>query len=187
MKIEESTYSGHDGTEMLLRIWHPDTASSRGPVVGIHGLGSHSGLMSFMAESFAEKGFTFYAPDLRGFGTFSGMKGHVESFDEYIDDMHALMKLVREKQDSGRLILFGHSLGGLHVIRYIARHPNEVDAAIIPCPAVSERLKMGSAIRAIASLLSKVNSKKYFDTGLDLDILARNPDVVQRDRHLDDR
>ncbi|MHA2024262.1 MAG: alpha/beta hydrolase [Candidatus Thorarchaeota archaeon] len=178
---EESTYQGFDGTTMLLRIWKPE-GEPKAVVLGIHGLGSHSGLMDFMAEQFTSRGFIFYAPDMRAFGTYPGKKGHVESYDEYIDDMESLVAYLKLMHHEAKLFLFGHSLGGLHVIRYITSHPGEADGIMIPCPAVSERLKMSGAIRAMAKFLSKFNVKIYFDNGLDFDLLSRNPEFVKRIR-----
>jgi alpha-beta hydrolase superfamily lysophospholipase len=81
-----------------------------------------------------------------------------------------------------KLFLFGHSLGGLHVIRYIANHPGEADVIMIPCPAVSERLKMSGAVRAMLKFLSKLNAKMYFSNGLDYELISRNHEVVKRNR-----
>ncbi|MBY8996369.1 MAG: lysophospholipase [Candidatus Thorarchaeota archaeon] len=178
---EESQYQGFDGTTMLLRIWKPE-GEPKAVVLGIHGLGSHSGLLSFIAEQFTSQGYTFYAPDMRAFGTYPGRKGHVESFDEYIDDMESLVAYLKLMHHDTKLFLFGHSLGALHVIRYIANHPGESDGIMIPCPAVSERLKMSGATRAIAKFLSKLNAKMYFSNGLDYDLISRNPEVVKSNR-----
>lgn len=178
---EESTYQGFDGTTMLLRTWKPED-EPKAVVLGIHGLGSHSGLLDFLAEQFTSQGYLFYAPDMRAFGTYPGRKGHVESYDEYIDDMESLVAYLKLMHHDTKLFLFGHSLGGLHVIRYITRHPGEADGIMIPCPAVSERLKMSGATRAIAKFLSKLNVKIYFDNGLDFDLLSRNPEFVKRIR-----
>ncbi|MHA3964845.1 MAG: lysophospholipase [Candidatus Thorarchaeota archaeon SMTZ1-45] len=178
---EESTYQGFDGTTMLLRIWRPE-GEPKAMVLGIHGLGSHSGLLSFMAEQFTSNGYIFYAPDMRGFGTFPGRKGHVDSFDEYIDDMESLVAYLKLLHQDRKLFIFGHSLGGLHVIRYVANHPDEADGIILSCPAVSERLKMSKATRAIGAFLSRLNAKMYFSNGLDFDLLSRNPEVVRRNR-----
>lgn len=166
---------------MLLRIWKPED-EPKAVVLGIHGLGSHSGLLDFLAEQFTSHGYLFYAPDMRAFGTYPGKKGHVESYDEYIDDMESLVAYLKLMHHDTKLFLFGHSLGGLHVIRYITRHPGEADGIMIPCPAVSERLKMSGATRAIAKFLSKLNVKIYFDNGLDFDLLSRNPEFVKRIR-----
>ncbi|MFW9870415.1 MAG: alpha/beta hydrolase [Candidatus Thorarchaeota archaeon] len=174
----ESTYQGFDGTTMLLRIWKPE-GDSKAIVLGLHGLGSHSGRLSYLGERFTSEGYAFYAPDLRGFGTFPGRKGHVESFDEYTDDLESLVAYMRLLHQDKKLFLFGHSLGAVFIIHYITKHPGEADGIIIPAPAVSERLKVGSATRAIASFLSRLNVKMYFDNGLDHELISRNPEIVK--------
>ncbi len=178
---EESTYQGFDGTTMLLRIWKPES-EPKAIVLGLHGLGSHSGRLAYLGERFTSQGYAFYAPDLRGFGTFPGRKGHVERFEEYIDDVESLVAYLKLLHHNTKLFLFGHSLGALFIVHYIAKHPGEADGIIIPAPAVSERLKVSSATRAIASLLSKLNVKMYFDNGLDHELISRNPEVVKDNR-----
>lgn len=178
---EESTYQGFDGTTMLLRIWKPD-GEPKAIVLGLHGLGSHSGRLAYLGERFTKEGYTFYAPDMRGFGTFPGRKGHVESWDEYTEDLESLVAYLKLLHQDKKLYLFGHSLGGVFIVHYIVKHPGEADGIIIPAPAVSERLKIGAATRAIASFLAKLNVKMYFDNGLDHELISRNPEIVKDNR-----
>ena len=182
MSSEEEHYSGHDGTIMLLRVWKPE-GPPRGVIIGFHGLGSHSGLQEFVAKQFASKGFVFYAPDLRGFGTFPGRKGHVESYDEYDEDIKLLVDQVKEGHPEEKLFLFGHSLGAVHAARYTMKYPDApVTGLILPCPAVSEQLSVSAVTRAMAAGMSKLNVKSYFDNGLVHDKLAQNPAVVQMNK-----
>ncbi|MBD3405735.1 MAG: alpha/beta fold hydrolase [Candidatus Lokiarchaeota archaeon] len=183
MTDSETSYKGHDDKEMFLRIWKSKTEQEKAIVIGIHGLGSHSGLLSFLGETFSKQGYTFYAPDMRAFGHYDGTKGHIESFDEYTEDIHALVHQIKSVNPSKKVFLFGHSMGGLHVIRYAAVYQDEVDGLITPCPAVSERLKIGSVTKAIARILAKANSMRYFDNGLVLDYLSRNEEFVERNRN----
>jgi alpha-beta hydrolase superfamily lysophospholipase len=145
-------------------------------------LGSHSGRLAYLGKEFTSKGYAFYAPDLRAFGTFPGRKGHIESFDEYIDDLESLVAYLKLLHQDKKLFLFGHSLGAVFIVLYIVNHPDEADGIMIPAPAVSERLKVGAATRAIASFLSKLNVKIYFSNGLDYDLISRNPEVVKDNR-----
>ena len=181
MREIESTYTGFDGTKMFLRTWVPDE-EPRAVIIGIHGLGSHSGLQNFIGTTFAKRGMPFYAPDLRGFGRFEGLKGHVDSFDHWIEDIHCVVKQVKEEEPHKKLFMFGHSAGGLFALYYAAKYQRELDGIITPCPAVSERLKIGAGTRMVMNLLSKLNTKKLFPTGLDLTLLARNPEVVRRNQ-----
>ncbi len=178
---EESTYQGFDGTTMLLRIWKPE-GEPKAVVLGLHGLGSHSGRLGYLGERFTAQGYIFYAPDMRAFGTYPGRKGHVESFDEYTEDLESLVAYLKLLHQDKKLFLFGHSLGAVFIIHYVLKHPDEADGILIPAPAVSERLKVSSTTRKIGSLLSKLNVKIYIDNGLDYELISRNPEVVKDNR-----
>ena len=179
MKTEESGYIGHDGEKMFLRAWLPD-AEPRALVIGIHGLGSHSGLMSFHGESFAAKGMAFFAPDLRGFGKNPGLKGHVERFDEYIEDMNSLTTQLKDRMPGKPAYMFGHSLGGQHVIRYVSTYPKAVDGIILSGPAISHTLNIGIGKRIAAEFLSLLNVKRYFSSNVDHSFDSHDPEVVKQ-------
>ncbi|MFW9907122.1 MAG: alpha/beta hydrolase [Candidatus Thorarchaeota archaeon] len=181
MKMEESEYMGYDGTQMFMRVWSPQQ-QPKAVLLGFHGLGSHSGLISHVGEFFANSGYLFYAPDMRGFGHYSGIKGHVDSFEEYNKDMESLVAFIKLKHPSLKLFLYGHSLGALWIVLYVMEYQEGIDGILLPSLAVSERLKIGTATRSIMKVLSKANVKKHFDTGLDLDLIARNPEVVKRNK-----
>ncbi len=182
MSTEEEHYSGYDGTTMLLRVWKP-VEKPRAIILGFHGLGSHSGLLSFVGKEFAKNGYLFYAPDMRGFGTYPGRKGHIESFGEYNQDIKVLIDEIREGHPDEKMFMYGHSLGGVFIGIYMLEYPNApIDGLIMPCPAVSERLEVSKITRMVGSLLSKINIKTYIDDGLRLDLISRNQEVVQRNK-----
>ncbi|MBE0527559.1 MAG: alpha/beta hydrolase, partial [Candidatus Thorarchaeota archaeon] len=103
-----------------------------------------------------------------------------ESYDEYDEDIKLLVEQVKEGHPDEKLFLFGHSLGSVHAARYTMKYPSApIQGLILPCPAVSERLKISAATRTMAAGLSKLNVKSYFDNGLDLEKLASNPAVIK--------
>ncbi len=179
MVNEESTYVGHEGKTMFMQYWLPKGEPTV-VVLGIHGLGGHSGELAFIAEYFCERGVAFYAPDLRGFGRNEDEMGHVDDFDEYTEDINSIVSYLQLKYDDNKLFLFGHSLGGLHVLRYAIAYPETISGIMVTCPAVSERLETSQFLRKILSGLSWINIKTRFDTGLNLDLVAKNPEVVKR-------
>jgi acylglycerol lipase len=184
MTYAENEYIGYDGTRMFMHTWIPSEGRPRASIIAIHGLGSHGGDMKNIGEYFDDKGLAVFAPDMRGFGHYSGRKGHVMNFDEYNEDLANLVEQVKD-QFPGRIIyLFGASLGGLQVIRYSVTYPKDIDGIILSCPSVSEKLPIGKGTRAVASLLSLLNVKIYFDNGLNMDLLSHDPKVVKR--HKDD-
>jgi alpha-beta hydrolase superfamily lysophospholipase len=179
--MEESNYLGYDGKQMFMRVWAPD-GEPKSVVIMIHGLGSHSGLMSFLGENFEKNGHICYAPDLRGFGHYDGMKGHIESFDEYVQDIEAIVAHLKLKHSDKKFFLYGHSFGALPVIHYVIKDPfsKEIDGIMIPFPAVSERLEIAGIRKTFAGALSRLNAKMLFPNGLRYDLISRNPEVVKR-------
>jgi alpha-beta hydrolase superfamily lysophospholipase len=177
----EGTYVGYDGTEMFMCTWHPE-GRPRAVILALHGLGAHSGLLSFVAKYYADNGFKVYVPDLRGFGHYSGLKGHVESFDEYTKDIDVLVTRIMSEHPELKLFLHGHSLGPLFAIRYSLAHPGVFDGYVLPCPAVSERLEINPVVKGLLRFLAVLNVKKQFSNGLNYDYIARNPEVVERNR-----
>jgi alpha-beta hydrolase superfamily lysophospholipase len=185
MRYEESNYVGYDGTRMFMSVWLPADEKPRALLVAIHGLGSHGSTLKNIGEYLAQRGVATFAPDMRGFGHYEGLRGHVMSFDEYKEDMKNIVDQVRSRFHNKLTFVFGHSLGGLHVIRYVATYPREVEGALLSCPAVSERLKIGRGMRAAATLLSVLNVKHQFGNSLEFEYASHDPEVVQA--HKDDQ
>ncbi len=181
VEYEETEYLGYDDIEMFMRKWSPE-GNPKGVILGLHGLGAHSGSISFVAEYMAKNGYVFYAPDLRGFGHWVGEKGHIDSFEEYNLDIDRLAGYIRSKHMTHSIFLYGHSLGGMLILLYIAVHPDSFDGAIAACPSVSERLEIGRGTRTIARLLAMLGIKKRFPNGLNYDYISRNSEVVRRNR-----
>ncbi len=159
MKFKESHYIGFDGVKMHMSVWHPDDEKPRALLIAIHGLGSHGYTLKSIGEYFSERGYAVFAPDMRGFGHYSGLKGHVMSFDEYIEDMYNIVMQVKDQYLNKLTFLFGHSLGGQHVIRYVATYPEAVDGMILSCPAVS--VQMSTLYYVFGWILSILNVKRY--------------------------
>lgn len=185
MKYEETDYIGYDGTKMFMSAWLPGDEKPRALLVAIHGMGSHGYTLRNIGEYFAQRGIAAFAPDMRGFGHYTGLKGHVMNFDEYREDMKNITDQVRSRFHGRLTYAFGHSLGGLHVIRYVLAYPHSLDGAILSCPAVSERLKIGRATRAAALFLSLLNVKRYFGNSVEFEYASHDPEVVQG--HKDDK
>ncbi len=180
MKFEESKYIGYDGTRMFLASWLPDDMNPRALVVAAHGLGSHGLDMATIGEYLSERGVAVFAPDLRGFGHYSGRKGHVMRFDEYIEDMDNLIMQVKDRFLNKLTYVFGSSFGGVVVTKYVIRYTNVVDGLILHCPGVSPTLGVGRVEYAVGRLLSLLNVKRYVDNKVGFSKTTRRPEVAKR-------
>lgn len=179
MKFKESHYIGFDGLRMHISAWLPDDEKPRALLVAIHGLASHGYTLRDLGEYFANRGLAVFAPDMRGFGHYSGMKGHVMSFDEYIEDMHNIVMHAKDQYLNKITFLLGHSLGGQHVVRYVASYPNVVDGIILECPGVSQDLDISFGKYIAGRILSIFNVKRYFSNELELEYSTHDPQVIE--------
>ncbi len=106
-------------------------------LVFIHGAGQqHSGQFADLGRHCLQHNIAFYAFDQRGFGQSTGKRGHIDSFYEYLDDMHKFIGFVREVHPSEPIFLLGHSLGGTIVARYGQEYVSHVQGAIFSAPAL---------------------------------------------------
>ena len=92
---------------------------SRGRLLAVHGLGEHSGRYERVARCAAAAGLDFYALDLRGHGRSQGRRGHASSFDRLLSDLDRFRRRTGSGESRLPTVMFGHSLGGLIVGRYV--------------------------------------------------------------------
>ncbi|TIC86755.1 alpha/beta hydrolase [Nocardioides sp. GY 10113] len=114
------------------------TAAGRPVMVMAHGLSCtrDTGLAPF-AEAFADAGIDVLTFDYRGFGTSGGEPRQVVSLAGQLADLRAAMAAAAslEGVDPDRIVLWGDSLGGGHVISAAVDRP-DVAAVVAVVPMV---------------------------------------------------
>lgn len=162
------------GFEML-RVEHPDDYSGavRSTVVRrcaqgrradcavlyVHGFSDYF-LQDEMARMFNDAGYDFYAVDLRKYGR-SLMPGQrmfeVRDLHEYFPDIDAAVEIIHSA-GLGRIVLLGHSTGGLTASLYMSEHPSPlIRALILNSPFLDWNLPR--AARAALPLLSALGRR----------------------------
>jgi len=81
-------------------------------VAVVHGLKDHSARYGALAERFVGRGFAVHAFDLRGHARSEGPRAWVDSFDDYVEDLDALVRCVRGREGTAPLFVLGHGMGG---------------------------------------------------------------------------
>jgi lysophospholipase len=145
-------YSGVQGVNLYYRGWIP--ADCRALIILIHGAGEHSGRYSHVGEECLRRQIALIAPDLRGFGQSEGARGHINRFQDYLDDLESLITLLQVRYPSLPLFLLGHSLGGLIVIRYGQQYPGKVNGAVLSSPALGLRIHVPYPLKKMAEFIS---------------------------------
>lgn len=143
----------------LVRRLPRPSASWTGPlhdvdVLYVHGWSDYF-FQRDLAEAFARLGARFYALDLRRYGRSlrpGDVPGYVDSLDEYDADIDAALTAMGTRRGR-RLVLVGHSTGGLVLTLWAARYPGLASAVVLNSPWLE--LQVGTRARqAIAPLIN---------------------------------
>lgn len=109
MMSESKFYKLKDDTEIHCQIKEVDS-----PIwlICTHGVGEHLGRHQHLNNLFG-RDFNMFQYDLRGHGKSSGRRAYVDNFNQFYEDLHELINMLKEEYRLKRYVLFGHSLGGL--------------------------------------------------------------------------
>ncbi len=177
------TITSPDGFRLHLRRWPaPDPQRARGTVQIVHGLGEHIGRYEDLAGTLNDAGWNVAGHDQRGHGLSEGPRGAIPAPYSLLADVSAVTDHVRGR---GRLVLLGHSLGGLIAARFVAetqaganaRWARDVDALVLSSPALD--VGMGAIQRALLAVLGPLAPNLSLHNGLKPAWISRNPAVVE--------
>jgi alpha-beta hydrolase superfamily lysophospholipase len=93
---------------------HWDAASPGTPervVIAIHGSSASGSSLHPLAQALRARGFTVYAPDIRGHGS-TGTRGDIDYANELDDDLADFVAAVKMRHPNAQLELMGFSSGG---------------------------------------------------------------------------
>jgi|GEM_PF-7142 len=120
----------------LIRLLSPEARETRRGVLYVHGFNDYF-FQAEMADSFAARGYDFYAVDLHRYGR-SLLPGQhhcdVRDLGQYSADIDSAL-MAMQRDGIRHIILMGHSTGGLISSYYMSRHPQApVEALVLNSP-----------------------------------------------------
>lgn len=177
---ENSFHATRDGTHIYYQSWTKPDAKRL--LVIQHGFGEHSGRYGNLIEKLHEESVSIYALDSRGHGNSQGKRGHVDQFQYYIDDLADLIHIAREREQKEKVILIGHSLGGVISLQYTLELNNQdyMHGLIVSSPGLKVKMDLDKEVKKIASeYLAMFLPDFTIDANLDLKFLTRDPSVIE--------
>jgi alpha-beta hydrolase superfamily lysophospholipase len=176
---ETDTLVGRDSLTLTYQYWLPDEPPDA-VVAYVPGVGGHSGQPTYhyFVEYLIETGRAVYGLDLRGFGRSEGRRGHVEDWQDYIDDVATFVAAIRQAHPELPLFLFGQSLGGLVALEY-ALADQLLAGVVASAPSLAQPnvpAWMPPTVRALA----KVKPTLSVNPKLDLAAFTRDPVEVKK-------
>ncbi|MEO6397816.1 MAG: lysophospholipase [Tepidiformaceae bacterium] len=159
--------------------WRPDAGVPRGVVAICHGFAEHSGRYSAVAEFLNARGYVVEALDLRGHGRSDGVRVHVYSFNEYLDDLRRFLANVEERNPGLPVALLGHSMGGGIAALYVVVRRPKLAGVILSGPALgTELVSLSLPRRLILKILSVAPRLRL--PSLSASAVSRDPEVVRQ-------
>lgn len=150
---------------------------SQGAVVLVHGTGEHHGRYAHVAAFLNQQGWDVYADDLPGWGRSPGIRGHIDSFDNYVQKVREWTVAALEDSAGKRpVFLLGHSLGGLIATRFVQseKAAQELAGLILTSPCLRLKLEVPAWKAQAAKLLDRFWPTLALANGI-------TPDMVSRD------
>ncbi|RMF99886.1 MAG: alpha/beta hydrolase [Planctomycetota bacterium] len=140
--------------QLFSRYWSPETAC-KATVFGVHGICEHSGRYARFAEDLCRNGYALRMIDLRGHGKSEGPRAHVQRFDQYLEDIDAVLAEL-EREGAYPDFLLGHSMGAAIMGLYGALRRPPVKGVVLSAPPVIVGGPMMPLLRYLALTVSRL-------------------------------
>jgi alpha-beta hydrolase superfamily lysophospholipase len=168
-----------DGRELNLHVWAASQAPPAITVGLIHGYGEHAGRYAHVAEKLNARGISVLGIDLRGHGKSSGVRGHIEKFDEYHKDIDALRQELEKRAAGGPIALVGHSMGALVAADYlIAKRGAGLAGVVLSSPFLGLSLAVNPVKEAVGRAMSRFIPTLALPAGLKGSDVCRDPSIA---------
>ena len=176
------TRDGHfttpDGIQLVYQAHLPVGKPSAALLV-VHGAGDHKGRYQDALKILVPQGIAVYCYDQRGYGRSPGQRGHINSWEEYRQDLRAFIDLVHAEQSRLPIFLWGYGLGGMVVADAILHDNHYLQGAIM----MSAPFKPGGVAQPALTLAAQVFSIIWPNFNLKLPIsiekVTRDPKVIR--------
>lgn len=167
---------GAEGSRLRTLTWTP-SGETVGRVLLVHGFTEHAGRYDHVARYLAARGLAVLAFDLRGHGESEGPRGRLRSFDLLVEDVGLARDVaVRRLPGEGPPLLYGHSLGGLTVLRYLQTRRPSTPGAVLSAPWLRTAVEIPGWMRlAVRVLLRWAPDLTLTNREVDAHRLTRDP------------
>ena len=121
------------------------TPNPKAAIVMSHGFSESAEKLKEIIYYMVQMGYEVYAVDHRGHGRSFRQSYHpnlvyINSFYDYVNDLHDFVSLVVKTSTALPLYLFGHSMGGAIAAIYIEKYPDDFKKAVLSSPMLKLNL-----------------------------------------------
>ncbi|MCP5464568.1 MAG: lysophospholipase [Deltaproteobacteria bacterium] len=174
----DSYFKGHDNHRLYYESVLPK--NPKAILVFVHGLNEHTGRYEHVVERF-QNDYGIYLYDQRGHGQSDGIRAHVCSFNEYIQDLAEFVGMVKKNHPRQKIFMVAHSMGGQVLLNFLGTYPSiKLAGFITSSPNIKVAFKISRLKRFVGLKLSEHFPKFRFPSEVDQKWISRDPEVVKR-------
>ncbi len=153
MTIEEGFFRTRDGEQIFYRFQRGQ--EQKNPILILHGHGEHSGRYIKFFTELQDLHRSIAIFDLRGCGRSGGPPVYVSSFQDYLNDVSALVDFLKSNyQITAPFHLIGHSLGGLIATAWADENKPLVSKLILSSPLFG--IPMAGSLKVLVNVLNRL-------------------------------
>lgn len=180
VEVDTGRLTGPGKVELFWREWKAASPRAGVTVLLVHGLCEHCGRYDAVGEYFTSRGVPVLAFDLRGHGQSDGPRGHVDRFEDYVGDVMFFRDFVGARHPSDKVVLLGHSMGGLIALATAEAHSEAFACVVASAPMLGIAVKVPGWKAALGKIMAGLAPRFSMTGGIDPTLLARNQDVGRR-------
>ena len=152
---------------------------SKATVLLIHGAGEHIGRYQHVGEWLNQHGISMIGGDLPGLGRSKETRGHISDFNQYLEKVDQWLDFVKKEYPDQPIFLFGHSMGGLIVLRYLQERAEELSGVIVTSPAIRLGMKIPAWQVKLAEIMVKIWPTLRLKSGIKAEQLTHDEAIVK--------
>ncbi len=180
MKTNTHNWQTNDGINIYAKTWEPEDGNSKGVITLVHGLGEHIERYNHVAEALTGAGFSMLGYDQRGHGQSGGSRGHIPSYEQFLDDVSLAIQKTTELLPKAPHFIYGHSMGGGLVANYLIRRQPKLKAAILSAPYFRLTNPQPALKVSLGRLTQNLLPKLTLPNGLNPNHISRDKNVVEK-------
>jgi acylglycerol lipase len=153
---ESRFLTANDGVRLHLLHWPTGRSPPWAVVVFLHGIASHGGWFAETAADLSNRGVAVYGPDRRGSGRSSGPRGHLSRYEQALDDVEQVVRLVSSEHPATPVFLAASSWAAKLAIVYAARRQRPLAGLLLLGPGLlpTVNLAPGRRMRVVIGHLA---------------------------------
>jgi lysophospholipase len=170
---DEEVFPGPDG-DLYQRRARPETGA-RAELLVLPGYGDHSGRYLPFLTWMAERGVAMRALDFRGHGRAGGRRGHVDRWNDYLDDLTAFEARTGGAEEGLPRFMLGHSHGGLVLAAAVLAGREKAVGCILSAPFFRNTVPVPRSKRVLARVANPFVPWLPVPTGLKSEWMSSDP------------